>query len=103
MANKFEVTSWGVTDQVWANITKYANNNTLAIQLYCCDGPYATMTVNIEDSNEYASDNRAYVDVNNCPWAEDMIIKNGLGRHTGIFGVSGYCTYPLYEFYLEKF
>ena len=78
---------------------KYLNNDTLAIMLKDADGyPFASLTVNIEASDFVASDRRAFVDVNNCPWAEEFIKDNYLGIPTGKIGFSGYCKYPLYEF-----
>ena len=58
--------------------------------------------MNIEDSDSLASESKAFVDTNNCPWAEEFIQENGLGEFTGIYGNSGFCTYPLYEFNLGK-
>ena len=55
-----------------------------------------------EIADRLVEENKAYVDTNNCPWAEDFIEKNGLGKFLGIYGNSGYCTYPLYEFDLGK-
>ena len=83
--------------EIW--VSEYADNGGLAI---CLDepgeGPYAVMTVNLGRVGE----DEAYVDVNNCPWAESFIAQYGLGEHTGKFGWSGYCIYPLYRFNTEK-
>lgn len=79
---------------------KYMDNNTLAVCLYTEDGePYADLTVNLEDS--MANCEMAYVDTNNCPWADNFIKDNGLGEPTGKVGKSGFCTYPLYKFNLD--
>lgn len=80
----------------------YFNNKSLAIQLTCIDEeygfkePFAMLTVNLDDG--MANDEYAYVDTNNCPWAEEFIEENNLGSPTGIMGFSGYCAYPLYRF-----
>ena len=82
--------------------SQYLNNKTLAVLLRERDGcPFATLTVNIEASDIVASDRRAFVDTNNCPWAEEFIKVNNLGIPTGYTAFSGYCEYPLYEFNLD--
>ena len=79
----------------------YADNNNLAIMLYekGTGESFAVLTVNLDDKLpiEYG-----FVDVNNCPWAEDFIKENKLGEHTKQFGYSGFCLYPLYKFNLSK-
>ena len=67
-------------------------------------GPFTTLTVNLEgyDVKEKFGDNYAFVDTNNFPEAEEFIKKHKLGEFTGLGGVSGYCTYPLYKFDLER-
>lgn len=79
---------------------KYYDNKNLAIDLFDpVEGPFARLTVNLGIK---LPENMAYVDTNNCHWAEEFIEENGLGNPTGDFGASGYCVYPLYEFYLDK-
>ena len=66
--------------------------------------PYATLTVNLPEQG--GGKNFAFVDTNNFPEAPKLISENKLGKPTGNFGYSGYCTYPEYEFdpsALEKF
>ena len=57
----------------------------------------ATLTTNLPDE-PFPEENQAYLDTNNCPWAEEFVKENKLGYFTGNYGHSGYCTYPLYEF-----
>lgn len=97
----YEVKSYGKTYEVYPVLSKYEFGNTLAISLMCDDGPFCNLTVNIGDSSIWANDTTAFVDTNNCPWAEDFITENGLGAPMGIKGRSGFCTYPLYRFNLE--
>ena len=74
----------------------YRDNGNLALQLWEPEeGPFATLTVNL---GKKLPANQAFVDTNNCPWGEEFIEENGLGKDTGKFGFSGYCVYPLYEF-----
>ena len=81
------------------NIRSYSNNNT-AIELVCEDGKQlAIITVNLGDLLER---NMAYIDTNNCPWAENFLIDNDFGLPTGEYKVSGFCIYPLYQIDLER-
>ena len=94
-------TSFGEYD-VRVERSKYRNNNSLAIMLICKneDGyeePFATLTVNL-GYDDIVDDIYQFVDTNNCPWAEEFIKENNLGTPTGVYGRSGYCSYPLYEF-----
>jgi hypothetical protein len=88
------------TTQVTISVERYANNDSLALQLWCEDGPFATLTVNIKD--KMAGADRAFVDTNDCPWAPSFIEANNLGRFTGYYGFSGRCAYPLYQFDIES-
>ena len=85
--------------EVSTEVTTYANNGTLAIQLWCEDGPFAVLTVNISDAHREGCQ---YVDTNNCPWAEQFIHDYNLGEPTGNYGMSGFCFYPEYKFNIEE-
>lgn len=87
------------TAEVFIEVSSYANNGTLAIQLWCEDGPFATLTVNIMDKHREGCQ---YVDTNNCPWAEKFIHDYNLGEPTGNYGMSGFCLYPEYKFNIEE-
>ena len=101
MATKkiYEVKTEYGTYRVIVSKQKYQSNDTLAIRLIDEEGPFAIITVNLDCYG--ASDDMAYVDTNNCPWAEEFIKENKLGEHTGTYGKSGFCTYPLYRFDLK--
>ena len=78
----------------------------LAITMMCVDDgvvtePYSTLTVCLGPMDK--SDNAAFVDTNNNSKAESFIKKNRLGKDTGRQASSGYCVYPLYEFFTGKF
>ena len=80
-------------------VNKYRDNKNLAIDLFEPEeGPFARLTVNL---GKKLPANQAYVDTNNCPWAEEFIEENKLGKDTGRVGMSGFCIYPLYEFAQE--
>lgn len=88
---------------------RYSNNGTLAVELHTGYEPYAVITVNLSGSpygdGKYQDDRHAYIDTNNCPWAPQWLIENNLGKPDGrdIYGISGYCTYPLFEIFTENF
>lgn len=82
----------------------YANNNRLAIRLMDMedDTPVCVMTVNLVNELAGYDEHLAFVDTNNNPDIEKFIAENELGEPVGYYGVSGYCSYPLYKFNLEK-
>lgn len=94
------VTSYKTYDNVEVHYNKYLNDNLAVSVVSAEDGePLATLTVNLD----VLMPGYAFVDTNNCPWAEDFIRENKLGEPTGTTRKSGYCTYPLYEFYNSVF
>ena len=95
-----KVKSYNETYEVNVYRSAYINNNSLAIVLReTNDMPFATLTVNLA---ERLPKGYAYVDTNNCPFAEKFIAEYELGKPTGAYGYSGYCRYPLYVFDLGK-
>ena len=100
MKKMFRVkTMFGAYD-VYFVISKYFSNDNLSLDLFSIeDGPIARLTVNLGDKLEK---NMAYLDTNNCGWARKFVEEYGLGRDTGIVKSSGWCTYPLYEFDMNK-
>ena len=100
-------TKTGPTTPVTVRFTKYGSNNTLAVQLTDASSPwcpFAVITVNLQDNpfgmDKYQDETKfAYVDTNNCPWAEQFLEENNIAKSTGIFAPSGFCAYPLYEFF----
>lgn len=60
-------------------------------------GPMAYLTVNLVQDLPHR-DKRAYLDINNNPWAEELVTQLGIARPMGKFRRSGLCIYPLYEF-----
>lgn len=94
-------TDYGTYNDIVINATEYYNGN-LAITLDSqSEGPFATLTINLDESDDLDKD-CAFVDINNCPWALDFIESNDLGKPTGDIGFSGWCMYPAYKFDLEK-
>lgn len=94
-------TQYCVYDDVQLQVTRYQANNSLCIQAYNhTDGPIARLTVCLPDTT--LGDNCAFVDTNNCPWAEDFVQRNHLGTYMGLMVPSGYCVYPLYQFDIRQ-
>lgn len=80
----------------------------LAVELYRVEDasgtlePYATLTTCF---GEFISiKNSAYIDTNNCPFAEQLLGQN-IAEATGLYKTSGFCKYPLWIFreeFLQK-
>lgn len=87
-------------------LNKYTYGNCLAISLMLEDGScFAHLTVNLIDALEGIAtlpEDCAFVDVNNAPWAEAFIKEYDLGIHLGMYVQSGFVSYPLYKFNLNK-
>ena len=99
----YEINSYGNTYNVRIERKAYANNDTLALSLITEDGePFCNLTVNLIDSTVWGNSTDAFVDTNNCPWADDFIEQNNLGEPVGFEARSGFCTYPLYRFNLDE-
>lgn len=90
----------GRTYPVTLHFTHYNDNHTLVVQLIEASAPwcpFATITVNLQ--NPVQDMTHAYVDTNNNPWAEEFLVDNGIAKRVpGCEMISGFCTYPLYEF-----
>ncbi len=84
-------------------VNSYMNNGRIYIGMTETGGeypePFADITVNIDAP---CSPYCGYVDTNNCPELEEFIEKHNLGEFTGMTGNSGFCTYPLYMFHVDK-
>ncbi len=73
---------------------KYTNNGSTAVQAFTESGePYATVSVNLEESvgcKEY----EFYADTNNCGDLVSSMIDSGYIKEVGDLGFSGFCVYP---------
>lgn len=97
MSKSFKVKTMWETCTCTMSVSKYADNKHIAIQLWCEDGPFATLTVNLRETKKYP-ENFGFVDTNNAPFAESLIKRLKIGKPTGKYAHSGFCAYPLYEF-----
>lgn len=94
------ITSYGETHEVNVFSSHYTANNNYAVVIRTTIGePYAVLTVNLD---EVLPAGYAFVDTNNCPWAEEFITKYQLGEPVGRAKQSGFCVYPLYRFNTDK-
>lgn len=94
-------TTFGVYEGVHLYVGRYQADNSVEIQVWNTeDGPIATLTVCLCDRS--LGEGEAYIDTNNCPWAVDFIEQEGLGKRTGRTGRSGYYTYPVVKFDMQK-
>lgn len=79
-------------------IGKYTNGN-LAISIKDDSGfPLCRLTTNLD----VVDPDCAYLDVNNCEFAEKLLQILDIATFTGITKRSGFVIYPLYKFNIEK-
>lgn len=99
---EFTVTTPFGTETCTMSASKYADKaGHIALQLWCEEGPFATITVNLPGIRG-ESKNVSCVDTNNCPWAPALIKRLKIGEPTGKYMNSGFCVYPVYKFDLSK-
>lgn len=80
---------------------RYLLDESLCIRIVEDDGEgVAILTVCLDAIG--LKSNEAFVDTNNCPWADSFIETYELGTFTGKKKPSGYCVYPLYQFDMDK-
>ena len=90
---------YGQTWELTPSFSKYYYNGRLVLALFEQDRSlFDVVTVNIEDK-PITNENCSFIDTNNSgneiiTWLEE----NGFGKATGRFAVSGFCTYPEFEF-----
>ncbi len=89
-------------EKVTLQPNQYRNNNTLAVCLCSPDGElYNVVTVNLNSPMQ--SDSMAFLDENNYPGIGNWMQENGLALPMYVIERSGFCTYPLYTIFPEKF
>ena len=95
-------TDYATYENCYPRISRYVYGDTLAIQIWNDeDGAILNLTTNL--TNEVIDcDCEQFVDTNNFPGAIDFIKEYKLGTETGILGHSGFCTYPLVRFDLQR-
>lgn len=73
----------------------YMADNSIALEIWNDEeGPIADITTCLGNAIKGCS----FIDTNNSPWAEELVMELGIALPTGSSGISGFCVYPLYEF-----
>ena len=101
----YKLEKYGETYQIVLRKGQYNSNNTLAVEMVLVNSkgkmtePWNMLTTNINDSDILASETNAFVDTNNngneiIGWLEE----NGIAQRTGMYGFSGWRSYPLVRF-----
>lgn len=94
-------TSYSEYKECWLRIGRYCADDSMAIEIWNReDGPIARITVYIAGSR--LAEDEVVIDTNNCPWAEDFIMKYGLGIETARTVRSGFCEYPVVKLDVKK-
>lgn len=84
--------------------TTYESNDTLALMMYPdgCPDDFSVISVNL--GNDMMQDNEhCFIDSNNCPYAEGLLLDLGVAEPEFISQRSGFCNYNLYKIHLDKF
>ena len=98
----YTLTIYDVEFQVSLHKAEYALSKELAILLYDNKKEYLTTLTVALDKNFELDDDMQFIDINNNPWAPEFIRENNLGKPVGISVQSGFVSYPLYRFNLNK-
>lgn len=104
---------FGNDEEIFFKLLKYEEGGRYAIQAWSInrdDGgqwsePYAMITVNLphyELPEPKVHGFYAFIDTNNCPWAEQVLFDTGIGIPTGKFRSSGFCNYPIYFIFVSN-
>lgn len=101
---RLKLNAWGSEHEITFTIDRYANNNNLYIGMVCWDDgyaePWSDLTVNLDFK---CRTNCAFIDINdNGKQIIDWLVKNNLGRPTGLILPSGFCVYPEFEFDMKE-
>ena len=90
----------GYVTKLYLKLGYYQNKN-IRIEVWEeNEGPFAVLTKNLINISDFG--NYAYIDTNNCPWAENFIKEFNLGTKTKQLRTSGYVEYPLYKLNMEE-
>lgn len=95
------ITDFGVYN-VYPIKATYSNGRTAILLVTFTGEELARLTVNIPNHEVYEQDN-SFIDTNNVPWAEEFLLTNNLAVDLYLWAPSGFHTYPLYKFNLNKF
>lgn len=82
--------------------TTYATEGNLAVMALYDEYGYPELDAVTVNLGVKLPENQAYIDINNAPNAIKEIEEAGIGTFAGKRLQSGFVTYPLYEFDLDK-
>ena len=95
------ITTFGIYD-VYPTKATYSNGRTAILLITPTGEELARLTVNIPNHEVYEKEN-SFVDTNNVLWAEEFLLTNNFAVDLYLWAPSGFHTYPLYKFNLNKF
>ena len=100
MSKRFDVTTeYETYKDCYFILDRYMEDNSVYLAIWNDeDGPIADLTRCLG----LAEDGYGYLDMNNCPWAANLVKELEIAKDTGMTQRSGYCIYPLYEFDIDK-
>lgn len=94
-------TTFGIYEDGYLRVSRYLADNSLYVAAWShSEGPLAGLTVCLGDMD--LAENESYVDVNNFPEVLELIADLDLGVPTGEVRQSGFVTYPVVAFDLDK-
>lgn len=94
-------TQWGSIEKLYFHLAIYDYDKSIGVitttynDLYHMDEPFGNVTVCLDC---HPKKNRAYIDINNLPGIDELLIKNGIAKPTGNVRQSGFVSYPEFEF-----
>ena len=92
--------AFGRNVKVFFTLARYSMNNNLCINMVeVNEGPWSTLTTNFD---VVLAPDEAFVDTNNNTGIDKILVANGIAEPTGKGIQSGFCTYPLFKFNLDK-
>ncbi len=104
--NTFKVKFYNTTYELFFMKQSYADNRTLAIEAYDAKTgePFGILTVNLRDPNQIRK-NHAFYDINNYGSLIEELEKQGICKRAedNYQRQSGFVTFPLYEWNIDKF
>ena len=74
-------TQWGSIEKLYFHLAIYDYDKSIGVCLDC-----------------HPKKNRAYIDINNLPGIDELLIKHGIAKPTGNVRQSGFVSYPEFEF-----
>ena len=97
------ITQFETYDNLHISIDRYNFDNSICVSLWNEeDGAIARLTTCL-DARGKLVENESYLDTNNCPWAKSFIENYNLGEVSEWrCGFSGYCTYPIVTWDINK-